>query len=76
MTALAGTYQNGEIKLDRQYGSDGPVKVIVTFLDEPVVASKKRLTFDDFSFAKSRKALEGYNGSFSDALIEERRSEL
>ena len=76
MTALAGIYRNGEIKLDGQYASDGPVKVIVTFLEEPVAPSKKRLTFDDFSFAESRKALEGYNGSFSDALIEERRSEL
>lgn len=76
MTALMGTYENGQIKLERDYPSDKPLKVIVTFLDAIEPASKKRLTFDDFSFVKSRKALEGYKGSFSDALVEERRSEL
>ena len=40
------------------------------------VPSPKRLSFSDFSFSKSRKALEAYKGSFSDSVIEERRSEL
>lgn len=76
MVAVVGTYQNGQVKLDREYLSEKPIKVIVTFLEEVEPASKKRLTFDDFSFAKSRKVLEGYTGSFTDALIEERRDEL
>ena len=75
MTALAGTYQNGVVKLEGEYHSEKPVIVIVTFLEEEPV-TKKRLTFDDFSFAKSRKALEGYTGSFTDELIEERRQDL
>lgn len=73
MTALAGIYQNGAIKLDREYPSAGPVKVIVTFLEETEQPSEKRLLFSDFSFSSSREALEGYKGSFSEAVIEERR---
>ena len=38
--------------------------------------TENRLLFSDFSFSKSRKALEDYKGSFSDAVIEERRAEL
>ena len=38
--------------------------------------AQKRLAFSDFSFAKSRKALEDYKGSFSDSVVEERRAEL
>jgi len=75
MIALVGTYQNGYVKLDREFSSDTPVKVIVTFLEEVDASSEKTLSLSDFSFSKSQKALEDYKGSFSDALIEERRSE-
>ena len=37
-------------------------------------ANKMKLS--DFSFAKSRKVTKAYKGSFTDSLIEERRSEL
>ena len=78
MFALTGTYQNGQIHLDKEYLSKEPVKVIVTFLEDTVEQkqSEKRLTLADFSFMKSRKALERYKGSLGDAVIEERRSEL
>lgn len=76
MTAVGGTYQNGQIKLDKEYQSKQPVKVIVTFMDEVDVQVEKRLTIADFSFLESQKLLENYKGSLSDALIEERRSEL
>lgn len=76
MVTVVGTYQNGHVKLDQAYLSDVPVKVIVTFLEKVEPASTKRLTLEDFSFSKSRKALEGYTGSFTDALIEERREGL
>lgn len=76
MIALMGTYQDGQIKLEREYMSEKPVKVIVTFLEESESVSEKRLTFDDFSFAKSREALKDYSGSLSDAVIEERRAGL
>ena len=38
--------------------------------------NKNRLSFSDFSFSESRKALENYKGSLSDTVIEERRTEL
>ena len=78
MLAVAGTYQNGHIHLEKEFLSKKPVKVIVTFLEdiEDQEQPEKRLTLEDFSFLKSQKALEHYKGSFSDAVIEERRSEL
>ncbi|WP_299285652.1 hypothetical protein [uncultured Mucilaginibacter sp.] len=76
MIAIAGTYQNGIVKLDQEFQSKKPVKVIVTFLEDTENSSEKRLTLDDFSFAKSQEALKDYKGSFSDTVIEERRREL
>jgi len=78
MVAVSGTYQNGKINLDKNYLSEKPVKVIVTFLEE--VEEQERperiLTIADFSFLECQKILEHYKGSLSDALIEERRSAL
>ncbi len=37
-----------------------------------ILGQRSSLTLSDFSFAKSRKQLESFNGSFSDAVIEER----
>ena len=74
MVAIAGIYQNGQLKLTREYSSKEPVKVIVTFLDEVEEQDEQTLRFSDFSFAESRKALENYKGSFSDSVIEERRT--
>lgn len=76
MIAVTGTYQNGFVKLDKDYLSSNPVKVIVTFLEEVEAKSEKGFLFSDFSFSKSRENLKDYKGSFSDAVIEERRAEL
>jgi hypothetical protein len=77
MVAVAGTYQNGQVKLDKEYTSKNPVKVIVTFLEEvEEPRTERRLTMADFSFLQSQKELAHYKGSLSDAVIEERRSEL
>jgi hypothetical protein len=76
MVAVVGTYQNGYVKLDKDYSSNHPVKVIVTFLEDVETQSDKGLSLADFSFSKSQKNLENYKGSFSDAVIEERRAEL
>jgi len=75
MIAVVGTYQNGYIKLDKQVVSEENVRVIVTFPDDAVVSTEQSLSLSDFSFSRSQKALENYSGSFSDTLIEERRSE-
>lgn len=76
MVAVAGTYQNGYVKLEKEYASDTPVKVIVTFLEDVQIGSEREILLSDFSFSKSQKNLENYKGSFSDAVIEERRLEL
>jgi hypothetical protein len=76
MVAVVGTYQNGYVKLDKEYSSDIPVKVIVTFLEEVQNESSVGLSLSDFSFAKSQKNLENFKGSFSDTVVEERRLEL
>lgn len=73
MIAVVGTYQNGYVKLDKDYQSDSPVKVILTFLDEEPIQTEKRLSLSDFSFSQSQKNLENFKGSFSDAVIEERK---
>ena len=76
MVAVVGTYQNGYVKLDQDYSSNNPVKVIVTFLEDVQIESDKGLTLADFSFSKSQKNLENYKGSFSATIVEERRLEL
>lgn len=76
MVTVLGTFKDGYVKLDKEYLSDTPVKVIVTFLEEIKSTSTKKLSLSDFSFAKSQKNLENYKGSLSDAVVEDRRSEL
>lgn len=75
MLSIVGTYQNGQLKLDKDYTAMTPVKVIVTFLEEIQSSGEKALALSDFSFAKSKKSLEAYKGSFSETVIDERRDE-
>ena len=37
MLTLVGTYINGYLKLDKEYTTEKPVKVIVTFLEEQLM---------------------------------------
>jgi hypothetical protein len=76
MIQVSGTYKNGNIQLDETIDIDKSVKVIVTFIDENINVRKERLTLNDFSFLKSRELLKDVQGTISDAVIEERRSEL
>ncbi len=76
MLSIVGTYQNGYLKLEKDYATINPVKVIVTFLEEVQGDSDKGLSLDEFSFSKSKKNLASYNGSFSDAVSNERRADL
>ena len=76
MVQLSGIYENGNITLDNPIAVDKPVKVLVTFIDEDIVVDSKRLTLDDFSFAKGIEILKNLKSSLSDAVIEERRSYL
>jgi hypothetical protein len=76
MLSIVGTYTNGHLKLDKDYTTKKPVKVIVTFLEDVQNKSEKELHLSDFSFSKSKKNLENFKGSFSETIIEERCSEI
>jgi len=72
MTTITGTYFNGQLKLESPLKTKKPVKVTVTFEEE----TKNRLLISDFSFLESQELLKDYKGSFSDEIIEERRSAI
>jgi len=76
MIAVNGTYENGEIRLDRKIQTKKTIKVIVTFLDEELTNDSKRLSTNDFSFLKSREKSKRFKGSLSDAVIDDRKAEL
>ena len=76
MIALVGTYLNGYVKLDKEFNSSSPVKVIVTFLEEIPFQTEEGLSLSNFSFSESQKNLENFKGSFSDSVVEERRGGL
>ena len=76
MLSIVGTYQNGYLKLEKDYSNNSPVKVIVTFLEEVQSTSENVLSLTDFSFSKSKKNLESYKGSFAETVIDERHIEL
>ena len=76
MVAVVGTYQNGYVKLDKEYSTNNPVKVIVTFLEDVQSSTDEGFALTDFSFLQSQKNLENYKGSFSEELIEERKKEI
>ena len=74
MLAVKGTYKDGKVFIREEIKTERPVNVIVTFLEEVKAPVTKKLDISKFSFSKARKALAGYKGSLSDAVIEERRS--
>jgi hypothetical protein len=72
MVSIVGVYENGYLKLDKDYSTKKPVKVIVTFLEEIQSNSEKGLALTEFSFSKSKKNLQNFKGSFANTVIEER----
>jgi len=76
MIQVKGTYNKGNITLDKALAIDKTVKVTVLFDEEDIDINQKRLSLNDFSFLKSRELLKDVKGSLSDAVIEERRSQL
>jgi hypothetical protein len=76
MIAVNGTYVNGVVTLEKNIRSKKSLKVIVTFLDDEILHDSKRLTSKDFSFKKSREKSKRFVGSLSDAVIDDRKSEL
>ena len=49
MLTAVGTYQNEFVKLDKDYSTTNPVKVIITFLEEVETNSEKGISLSDFS---------------------------
>ena len=76
MVAVVGTYQNGYVKLDKNFSTKEPVKVIVTFLEDVENTSDKGLSLSDFSFSESQANLENYKGSLGETVVDERRRDL
>jgi predicted DNA-binding antitoxin AbrB/MazE fold protein len=76
MIAVNGIYENGVVKLDRKMQALKTTKVIVTFLDDELPDGTKRLIAKDFSFKKAREITSKFNGSLSDAVIEDRTEEI
>ena len=76
MLTVVGTYQNGFVKLDKDYSTTNPVKVIITFLEEVETNSEKGISLSDFSFSKSKKNLKNFKGSLSNTVVEERREAI
>lgn len=76
MVQISGTYNKGTITLDQIVAVDKPVKVIVMFDESDITIERERLSINDFSFLKSRELLKDVKGDLSDAVIEERRSQL
>ncbi len=71
-----GIYENGVVKLDRKVQALKTTKVIVTFLDDELQDGTKRLSAKDFSFKKAREITSKFNGSLSEAVIEDRKEEI
>jgi hypothetical protein len=76
MLTVKGIYKKGVVILPDTARFDKEIDVLVTFLEEieqkrPQKSLKKR-----FSFKKSQTLLKNYKGSLSEAIIEERRSQL
>jgi uncharacterized protein YktA (UPF0223 family) len=76
MLTAVGTFQNGFVKLDKDYSTNTPVKVIITFLEEVESNSEKEISLSDFSFSKSKKNLKNFKGSFGDSVVSERREAI
>ena len=76
MIQVSGTYEKGTITLDEDVTFSEPVKVFVSFAEENVDGQIKYPKGSDFSFAKGREILKEVKNSFSDDVINERRSAL
>jgi hypothetical protein len=74
MLSVKGKYMDGKVIIREKIKTEKPVDVIVTFLEEIKEPVEEKLDVNKFSFKKARKLLESYEGSLSEAIIEERRS--
>lgn len=76
MLALKGIYENGSVILPFPVPIKKRMEVVITFLEEIDDTATDKVDMKSFSFVKSREILKDYHGSFADAVIEERRSDV
>ncbi len=72
MRTLTGTYHNGKLKLDKPILTKKPLKVTISYEEDELSS----LTLSDFSFAETQELLKDCNTSFSDEVVDERRSAI
>ena len=76
MLTAVETYQNGFVKLYKDYSTKNPMRVIITFLEEVETNSEEGILLSDFSFSKSKKNLKKFKSSFGDSVVAERREAI
>jgi hypothetical protein len=76
MLTVKGTYKKGEVKLLDNVEFDKQMDVLITFLDDIEITKSEKSIKKKYSFKKSQELLSNYKGSLSQAVIEERRSQL
>jgi len=76
MLAIKGIYDKGKVILQETVKTKKPVEVVITFLEELQAPTSEKLDLNKFSFERARELLKDYDGSLSEAIIEERRSAI
>ncbi len=74
MLSVKGKYKDGRVIFREKIKTEKTVDVIVTYLEEVEAPVEKKIDLKKFSFEKARKLLDDYEGSLSEAVIQERRS--
>ena len=76
MPTVKGVYEHGRIKISQDVKLDKTINVLITFLEEFEILNVVPKREKSFSFKKSKKLLTNYKGSLSQAVLDERRSQL
>lgn len=76
MFAVKGIYKDGKVIIQEDIKTGKPVNVIVTFWEEVKAPVLRKLDMGKFSFKRSKELLASYQGALSDAIVEDRRSEI
>lgn len=76
MLTVKGIYDHGRIKMIQDVKFDKTINVLITFLEDFEIQNVIQKREKSFSFKKSKKLLKNYKGSLSQAVLDERRSQL
>ncbi|MBC8184838.1 hypothetical protein H8E88_27415 [candidate division KSB1 bacterium] len=76
MLTVKGVYDHGRIKMIHDVKFDKTINVLITFLEDFEIQNVIPKREKTFSFKKSKKLLKNYKGSLSQAVLDERRSQL